>query len=203
VRFMESFVVLAVLFAGQGGDAYKDGLAAVHAGRWDDAISLLTVASQQHPKTPDGMTCYLLAYAFAQKKDYADTRTWAACALKAKPALGEPYLTDARGYLGWSTGVDQGAKSGYHLQIAMGVAPQYEKDLERQRAKEAKEKAAVDALGSKEDREKAFTAYLAANPCSNPGPSPTPEFANQCMDGLDRGTARAVVPAAPGGRLPE
>ncbi|MBB5329422.1 hypothetical protein [Tunturiibacter gelidoferens] len=175
--------------SGVSDGGYKEGLAAVQAGKWDDAISALQKGS---PNQKDGITCYLLAYAYAQKRDYRQTHTYAACALTAQPALAEPYAQDAKAYLGWSNGVEQAASGGYHIQLEMSNKDgKISKDTEKAARKK------VDALESPEAAAQAAAAYRAANPCSDESKPKTPEEAHQCERG-----AMATVPEEPKGRLP-
>jgi tetratricopeptide (TPR) repeat protein len=192
---MASLMPMGSAAAGASDDGYKEGLAAVQAGKWDDAISALQKGSANQK---NGMTCYLLAYAYAQKKDYRQTHTYAACALAAKPALAEPYAQDAKAYLGWSNGVERAASGGYHIQISMSSKDgKISKDLE----KAAKARQKVDALGSPEAAALAAAAYRAANPCSDESKTKTPEEAYQCVLAVSQG-AMDTVPEGPKGRLP-
>jgi tetratricopeptide (TPR) repeat protein len=190
---MTSLMAMGSAASGSSNDGYKEGLAAVQAGKWDDAVNALQKGAANQK---DGMTCYLLAYAYAQKKDYRQTHTYASCALAAKPALVEPYAQDAKAYLGWSNGVERA--TGYHLQLSMSSKNgKISKDLE----KVIKARQKVDALESPEEAARAAAAYRAANPCSGESKFKTPEEVSQCMLAESQG-AGETVPEGPKGRLP-
>ncbi|HSY48721.1 MAG TPA: hypothetical protein VLC46_07920 [Thermoanaerobaculia bacterium] len=78
---------------------YLNADAAMRSQQWNKAISelQLSVAS-----TPHATSAYLLAIAYSQLSDHADTELWASAALSWPPKLPDEYRKDATVLLAWA-----------------------------------------------------------------------------------------------------